>query len=221
MIRRGKARVTSTPSETAGVARGGELSIAPLRSLAGSGAVVVAGLCCIVLAGWVFGIPWLTGPDPQHASTSVATALCFILCSAAIYLQARPHQAPVLKQLCSVFAFLTLAVACYDLATYIRGSASAGYLLGPQLGQMAPATATAFVILSLSLLVGPLARGYVQSGLVAAGLMLAMTDIVCNVYGVEALYDFAPFAAMALYTSVLFILLYVCVLLSHPDRGWI
>ncbi|MDE2495367.1 MAG: PAS domain S-box protein [Alphaproteobacteria bacterium] len=192
-----------------------------LRRYAMFGAGTITALGVVVLAGWGLGIPWLTSFDPKHASTSAATAICFILGGVAIYLQAKPGGAPSPGRLGFVLAALMLAVAGYDLSTYVHGAATAGYLFGPHMGKMAPSTAAGFALLSCSVLVGDVGRGYVRSGLAAAGLMLASIDVVCYVYGANALRTLLPFAAMALSTACLFIVLFASTLLARPDHGWL
>jgi signal transduction histidine kinase/ActR/RegA family two-component response regulator len=193
-----------------------------LRSLARTSAGLVVLWCPIVLAGWALDLPVLTSFASSLARMSVPTALCFLLCGIAIlqitYRKRFPHTLIWLRQLPSA---IVLLLSLYTLAGYLGEGPSRGYTFGPHLGQVAPATAINFLLLSAALLLSNnRAAQHIYSGLIAIGMMATSLDLLGYAFDVNALYHVLPFAAMALPTALAFILLFFAALVARPSFGW-
>jgi PAS domain S-box-containing protein len=163
----------------------------------------------------------LTQTDIELATTSLATAICFILSSAAIYglLETRSRGSRV--WLWRAAALITVSTATYVLAGYVLGVADAGYLFGLSYGRMSPATAVSFILVGMATLTADYGKGRLSATLVTIGLVVIEINLVAQAYGAEALYEIPPYSSMALLTALAFGILLVGLLLSRPDQGWI
>lgn len=200
---------------------------AVLARLSRGGAAAVILISSIALVGWALGIAPLTSVIPGWSRMSVPTAFSFDLCSiAAVQLTVRTTARTNDRWSRSITAALALLTGIYALGDYLTGGAftgspKSGYLFGPHLGQMAPATATNFILLATALLMprGKLG-GRVHAALIALGAFITALDLVGYAYGVEALYKVFAFSAMSLPTAVCFALILASALLARPDDGW-
>lgn len=195
------------------------------------GVAVVAFLCVMATIGWTFGVPVFASIIPGLAPMSVPSILCFLLSGAAVMALALPaERIEHLRALRTIALFLVAVVGFLALADFIvkgglAGSAlseRSGYVLGVTLGRMAPATAFNFVIVAaaLSLPPGP-HTGRIYGRLIATGLAVTALAATGYAYGVETLYEVAPFSAMALPTTICFALLFGSALIVRPGDGWI
>ena len=192
------------------------------------GVVVIAVFCAVALSGWVLGLSVLTSVFPGWARMSVPTILSFLLCGLCVLALADRRRYADGLRLSAAFVVLIIAfcaLAGFVLSGGLRGAAQAsasGYLFGPHLGRVAPATAFNFILASVALLLPRTRQAGVLYGLLlAVGLAVTGLDLVGYAYGVDALYKLSPFSAMALPTALSFALLFVSALLARPDDGWI
>jgi PAS domain S-box-containing protein len=186
------------------------------------GAYLVAAFACVALIGWFASIPALTSIQAGLASTSVATAVGFLLSALAIHILATPaHGQGGRDWVWRASAAIVVFIGVYALAGYAAGRADAGYLLGRNLGRVSPATATEFILLAAAVLCTDRGRGRIGAALIALGLIIAELDLVGYAYGIAALYRVLPFSAMALPTSLAFVVLFGALLLARPRQGWI
>ncbi|WP_342359653.1 PAS domain S-box protein [Terrarubrum flagellatum] len=197
------------------------------------GALLALALSIAALASWLLNIPVLASGGPGLPRMSAPTASAFLLCSAAVFaltLQDDGNRRLYFGR--AIVGSLVLLVGLYALLDFVAagglvGAAAAlksGFLFGPNMGRMAPATAFNFAIIGLALLVPPGASaraGTIYAGLIALGLVVTALNLVGYIYGVEDLYRLLPFTAMALPVALSFAFLFASALLARPDAGWI
>ena len=189
--------------------------------------VVVLG--CTVLAGWVFDVELLKGILAGFATMKSQTAAAFILTGFSLITirQKGRLSSPITSR---ILGGLAAAVGIAVLLEYSFGvslgidrfpvpdlSQRAGFL-----GRMAPATAMAFVMIGLGLVLIEKSwrRGIRPAqwcALAAAGISaLALLGYLLNV---PSLSRFAPFSSVALHTAVGLGLSAAGILLSRPGVG--
>jgi PAS domain S-box-containing protein len=193
-----------------------------LQLLSRLGSYLVAAFACVALIGWLAHIPALTAVHAGFASTSFASALCFVPSAFAIYCLADP--APGRRGRDWIWhggVVIVIITALYALAGYVAGRAEPGYLLGRGFGRVSPATAMSFILLAAATLFADRERGWLSAGLSALGLVIVELDLVGYAFGVEALYRVMLFSAMALPTALAFAVLFTALLLARPRQGWI
>lgn len=180
----------------------------------------MAGLCLLILLGWLGHLPLLTGHTNGGAATSMPTALGFIAAAAALWRRAgRPSNLHDPAAIAGALAIILFAI--WVLADYGTGRPDAGLLFGPDYGRVAPATATCFLLLGAVLLgMGRPALGFALSLVTAVGLVLCALALATYLYDARALYRIDLFAAMALPTALIFSVLFTGVLLAQPFPGW-
>lgn len=200
-----------------------------LKALARLGALLVVGLSGFVFAGWVFDVSVLTTIVPGFASMAVATALCFVLSGASLYLLAGPQISAWRSVARRIFAAIVLLIGTYVAALYamtaqlsfMQADSTSGYVFGQSMGRTAPATAFCFILVASALLLGKsVSNGRIFAILLAVGLVVAGLDLVGYAYQVQALYKIMPFSAMSLPTAMAFVVLFLSALLARPFDGW-
>ncbi|MGE5147626.1 MAG: ATP-binding protein, partial [Candidatus Eiseniibacteriota bacterium] len=186
------------------------------------GAYLTATIGAVVLIGWSAGLPSLTSIRPGLAATSAATAICLLLGAFAVHsiALAPPNRFDGAWPR-RVSAAIIALVALYALAGYLAGSANAGFLLGPDLGAISPATATNFTLLAAAILTVDLGNDLISAGFATLGLVITEIDLIGYAYGVDALYRIMPFTAMGLLTALAFAIIFTALLLARPGQGWI
>ena len=183
-------------------------------------AVIAIGVAA--LAGWWLDVPWLRGPAPGEATLNPATAVALVLLGTALSFPV-PWAA---RGAAGVAATLGLV----RLAGYLLGfDPGIDHLLfaqrvaaGPGTpSRVAPQTALGLLLLGTALLLHALprstarARRAVQGLAITAGV-IALVGLTAQAYGSGYLYG-----AMALNTSLAFLLVAVGVLSARPDEGMV
>ncbi|GMV11072.1 MAG: hypothetical protein AMXMBFR55_28060 [Gemmatimonadota bacterium] len=205
------------------------------RRLARGGAVIIALVGAVALAGWTFGVPILATLVPGDVSMKANTALAFILAALALWQVTRDAGAsrmpPAIGQAAAILVIL------------IGGGALAEYVLGVDLGidqllvrsapvaefgrepslRMAQGTALGLALSGTALLVQlrlPAFATAVVYALTSSVHLLAATAFVGYFYGVRSLTTFGATTAIALSTVVSFMLLSVATMLARPEQGF-
>ena len=178
------------------------------------GALVVCAFAALALIGWAFDLPVLASGVPARSPMSVATALCFILASVALFLLTRRELGPIartVQRLCVGFVFVAGALGMISVVAGLNNYAILA---------MAPVTALNFMLFSAAVFSDGKGRDQIYSALIAAGLFGSWLYLVGYAYDVEALYAVSSFSGMALTTAVAFTVLFVTALLARPTNGW-
>lgn len=194
------------------------------------GVGVVAILCGMAAIGWAFGISAMTSIIPGLAAMSLPSIVCFLASGAVIVSLTLPEGPARRARPARIAALLfVLAIGAAALGDFIaKGGLTgtlpverSGYVFGADRGRVAPATGFNFLVLAAALLLPPGPRaGRIYGGLIATGLAVTALAIGGYLYGVDALYRFSPFSAMALPTTTCFALLFASALLARRE-GWI
>ncbi|WP_051882183.1 sensor histidine kinase [Parvularcula oceani] len=182
----------------------------------------------MLLGGWTFGSDALRRVRPDFAAMVPTTALSFVLLGGVLCLrQARPETGTRLRRAAGLLVF-TLALLNLAVSTVLHTSGLEGLVLSasgdyPNAGT---ATATAFCFLLASFCVmrprPPEGREDLAFTIAATtGLVLACIALTGYAFDAAALYEVSLFTAMAVHTALAFAALFLALLLSVPDHGWI
>ena len=168
-----------------------------------------------VLLGWTFHLLPLMTVLPGLVTMKANTAVCFALAGISLFLLSGPEQSAGRQKASGLLAAVMALLGALTLAEYLSGhSLGLDELLFKDLfasaapGRMAPLSALNFcaIGLALGLLQFPRRTGVAPAlaGAVAFNCLLAILGCL---YGVDALYRSGRFTAVALHTSVAFLLL--------------
>ena len=206
-----------------------------LRSFPQTTGTLIVVLGVLVLGGWLFDFQILKSVFPGLVPMKANTAVCFILAGISLLLQAA-SAGPANgrnRTLARLASGLVLGVGVLTLAEYIfRCQLGLDQLLfresapeagNPFPGRMAPASALNFILLGLALSwldtsIGKAPHWPAQY----CTLAVALTTVLAFIgyfYGVEPLYQIAPYTTIALHTAIAFWLVCSGILLARPNRG--
>jgi PAS domain S-box-containing protein len=192
-----------------------------------SGIVVAVGL--LVLLGWLFDIAALRSILPGLATMKANTALAFVLAGLSLWLAHTGRENQRLDLLAKACATIILLIALLTLSEYIFSrDLHIDQLLfrdaltpeGAHPGRMSPATALNFSLLGLSLLL--LDRSQVRRLIEAftiTALIISVLALLGYAYGVPSLYQFFPYASIAIHTALTFVILCLGILFARPEQG--
>src|SRR6266853_1189919 len=202
---------------------------------AGTAAIAIA-VGTLVFIGWWLHIPALTSVVPGLVTMKPNTAACFLLAGLALWLQLFPNDAAKSRRLKKVVVRVC-ALALMVVGSLTLGERLFGWKVGidelffrqtllatqvPRPGLMAAASALAFFLLGTALLLldweTPRRRRPAQ-GVALAVVLIGFVALLGYLYGVQLLFGAAGYAAVAVNTGVVFLLLGIGVLLARPDRG--
>lgn len=199
-----------------------------VRSLVSGVAVLTALIAITVLGGWLSETDVLTRVVPGGARMVPATALGFLLYAAALGFssswRSATGSAPGLF-LAPSCAIAVLLLGVQRLVTYAVGADGFEFLglspgvdsTGTPLGHMSPGTATDFVLLGAAFLLRYPEKAEQAFQIVTLlALLIGWLGLIRYLYGGEPL---LPFAAMALHTAVLFVLLSLATLTLRTDAS--
>jgi PAS domain S-box-containing protein len=187
----------------------------------------------LVLAGWWLDLPALTSVLPAGAKMVALTALAFVLAAVSLWLVARATSSTdgsatqaVGWRLGRAFAALAALIGLIDLVTGLLGwnLGLDSFPIEPlpstgigSPGSMSAATAVAFIASGSALLLAHTSRFvrlYQASAILA--LLIGWLGLSRYVYGGEPL---VPYAAMAIHTAALFVMLGAGILSVRRDVG--
>jgi PAS domain S-box-containing protein len=194
--------------------------------------VFVFSVGCIVLMGWILGIPALKSIHPAWVSMKANTALAFVfaglaltLLSGELFSNTRMRVGQLLAMLVALIGILTLCE--YALGWNLRideilfkDDTSAVATSSP--GRMAPSTAVCFLLLGLATVViawGERWRVRPAEVLTIMVSAVSLSSFVEYAIGQPILYNFSQYTRMALHTSAIFLVLSLGLLLARPDQG--
>lgn len=190
-------------------------------------ACLVTATACISLAGWILRIPVLTSIFPGAVPMKANTAIAFLLLSGAVC-TAGEDRRPVWRRWLAVAAGILASLTLFEYLSGISLGIDEVFFRdsGPYLhpGRMAAISAINFLLLVTALML-PLSKwgSYVKEALTLLLALSATFAIVGYIYGVPALYGAitSSSTAMALHTSISFLLLAVAFLLIPRQEGFV
>lgn len=199
-----------------------------IRRIPLAGGAAVAALGLLVLLGWAFHVEVLKSVLPGLVSMKPNTAVGLAAAGAAVVLLQGGRHARTRIALASIaggIGLLTLAEYAADLdlgidELLLRDDPGAIGTSHP--GRMAPATALAFVLLSVGILTIGSGGGRLRRTadvLVVLASLLGLLALLAYLYGAERLSGLFGHTRMAAHTSGSFLLLGASVLLTRPGEG--
>ncbi len=191
-------------------------------------AALAAATGLVVLAGWSWNLPALQSLFPGFATMKPLTAVLLSLSGAALWLLRDEMLQGWQRAVATAFALAVVIAgglaALGDLARVdLRVAELFGALVAPGSAptalRLSPATTACLLLVGLALLL--IASRRVMAAQIAALVVAAtaFSALVGYVYGLRSLYDFAPFASMALHTAIALVALAVGVLAARPGGG--
>ncbi len=208
-------------------------SVSSFRSYSRGASVLAVLVGSLVLAGYVLDIPPLKSVFPRFVTMKVNAAISFILAGLALYVTEKEPKSIWMVRLAQACAVIVSLIGLLTLGEYLFGwdlgidqlliEEPVGTLGSSFPGRMAAFAAVSFLLISLALLL----LHVETSGGSRPAEFLALTTAAISVFsftgylfGVDFFYGVAPYTALAIHTSVTFIVLSVGVLSARPDRGW-
>ncbi len=183
----------------------------------------------IVLAGWIFGIDEIKTVFPPGPNMMVNTALVIFFSGISLLLFITGK----IKPLAIFFAVLVFLTGCISLSEYLFSwNAGIDELFikdlntapGMYPGRMSPITATASILLGISLLTYSIKNTIALrlSEFSAIGILLiSFTSLIGYLYESTHLYQVAHFSSIAVNTAISLMLLSLALLISRPGKGFI
>lgn len=204
------------------------LSLRVLKRCPGIFAVLVIVTACVVLAGWFWNIEPIKRIAPRMAAMKPNTSVGFLLAGVALWLRAQRPRDSRATRLAQILAGCVVLIGLATLFEYgtglnfgideglFRDTPGSPAPIRP--GRMSLAAAFFFALIGGALLApdNAIARRLSQTAAVIAlaGSVLALMGYA---YGINSLYQIAPYASMALHTAAGFVLLSVGTLLLRPN----
>jgi len=195
-------------------------------------AIVVLGIGCAVLAGWVFSIEALKSVSPVFVSMKVNAAFCFVLCGLALYFSVKGAPGGRGRRLAQGCALVVAVFSFLTIVEYVLGrdlgidrllfTEPAGTIFTYASGRMALNTATNFVLFSVVLMMLD-AKSNCLCGISDAATLLAsffaLTTALAYFYDVRLFKGIFVYTLMAVHTAAAFLILGAGLLAARPDRG--
>jgi PAS domain S-box-containing protein len=182
-------------------------------------------ISCLVLAGWVLRVEWLTSIFPGYVAMNPVTAFCLIVLGASLWLIAPRRIHGPSRLAAHALAWGVAIVAMTRLLAYFFSVDVAidKAIFADSIGanRMAPNTAVCLLLLGLSLTTLDSFIGRVWPAQIGA-LVVATISLVSLVgygYGASSLYQVGSYIPMALHTAATFQILALGILFSRPERG--
>jgi signal transduction histidine kinase len=202
------------------------------RSLFSCICLTIVLLSVLVLIGWAFGIPLFTVLYPDYESIKPNTAAAFILSASSLWLLAPPNNTGSRRVLGLSFAWLVSAIGSVTLFEYVAGLNlgidTALFDVTPRnLADLYPARMSiegAFNFVLIGLALAALDRAAIRGFVLAEQLTLipfviSILALIGYLYSQQSLYKSGPYTALALPTSLLFVVLSSGIFVSRSDRG--
>lgn len=193
--------------------------------------VVLIGLG--VLAGWIWQLPWLQSLVPGLPTMKPNAALGFVLAGLALGLETSPSVSdrgrPWRRRLSLGLALVCAGLGVISLvesSLWLDTGIGQWLFLGnperfdPEIrGRLAPNTALNFVLFGAARWGLQQQRYSLAQGLGLGMFYVALVGFLGYLYNVRLLYGLGSVSAMALHTSLTFLLLALALLLRYPQQG--
>lgn len=202
-----------------------------LRATPVASALIAFAVGAAAFGGWILDIRVLTSVRPGWAATQPWTAVCLMVCGAALATAAGGPRRGPRAALTALLSAGVLTVSAVSLAADATGAAVGidRWLFADAVarqaarypGRMSTATALSLVLFALALLttVRPRLPRAVFRAAGVGGLLIATTGVFGHVYNVAALYSVPPFRTMGVLTACALTLLFIGLLTLRPLTG--
>ncbi len=187
-----------------------------------------------VLIGWILDIPVLKSISPDFVTMKANTAICFVFIGLSLWLSQTKWQGNrTVGGIARLCAFVVFLIGFLTFWEYMLGrdfgidqllfKESATAILTSSPGRMSFNTSIIFVIISIALFMAESETvffSYLAQLLVIPAGTIALLSFVGYLYGATPLYIGLKFStAMALHTSVLFMMSCIGCLFVRPEQG--
>jgi PAS domain S-box-containing protein len=190
----------------------------------------------LVLIGWQFDVEVLKSVFPAAVSMKPNTALCVLLLGAALLASIDdiwPRRSRFGRALFVRASMLTtLIISGLTLAEYISGNSLGLDLMlfrkqllaeGVELpGRISEASSTAIATLSIATVLlhsRSLLGKRIGQFLTLASMLVPFVALLGYIYGARHLYEFKPFATVAIHTAIVLLLISAGLLFARPERS--
>lgn len=188
--------------------------------------IILIGAGFAVLSGWILNISTLKSILPNFVSMKANTAIAFVLLGIALLFQKNKYQTISL-----ITAFLVALIGCLTIIQYVFGTnlgidqllfSDMGAILTSNPGRMAIVTAINFSFLGIGFIL--LVDKYKKTADILALFVLLVSELsfIGYLFNVQQFYNIGgvQITAMALHTSILFILISLGLLASNIENGF-
>jgi PAS domain S-box-containing protein len=201
-----------------------------LQSFAKGAGLAVSLAGALVLAGWALDLTVVKSISSGFVSMKPNVALAFVLSGVTLHLLSTGPTNGHLRFVALASAFVVAVIGFLTLSEYLYGwnlnidhllfSEPAGALGTSAPARMAPTSALCLFLIGVSLLVLDVRRCYpVAQLLTILAALVSLTAFIGYVYGVGSLYAGGSSTAMALHSTLCFLLLSSGILLTRQDHG--
>ena len=201
-----------------------------LQSFAKGAGLAVSLAGALVLAGWALDLTVVKSISSGFVSMKPNVALAFVLGGVTLHLLSTGPTNGHLRFVALASAFVVAVIGFLTLSEYLYGwnlnidhllfSEPAGALGTSAPARMAPTSALCLFLIGVSLLVLDVRRCYpVAQLLTIVAALVSLTAFIGYVYGVGSLYAGGSSTAMALHSTLCFLLLSSGILLTRQDHG--
>ncbi|WP_318731950.1 MULTISPECIES: sensor histidine kinase [unclassified Roseofilum] len=209
-----------------------KLLIANLQKVSKRSAIAVFWIGLIVIIGWFFDIGFLKSVLPGLVTMKANTAFCFLFSGISLwawYQDPGTHKTRLTSQSSAILVFLIGFLTLIQYVSTIdfgidqlvfKDSVDAVANASP--GRMAINTALNFLLVGLALIAIVFPRkNYLSSQILAlGGFLIAYLGLLGYLYGNAYFYKYgSAFSAMALHTTIAFLLSTLSIFLANPKRG--
>ena len=201
-----------------------------LQSFAKGAGLAVSLAGALVLAGWALDLTVVKSISSGFVSMKPNVAMAFVLSGVTLHLLSTDPTNGHLRFVALASAFVVAVIGFLTLSEYLYGwnlnidhllfSEPAGALGTSAPARMAPTSALCLFLIGVSLLVLDVRRCYpVAQLLTILAALVSLTAFIGYVYGVGSLYAGGSSTAMALHSTLCFLLLSSGILLTRQDHG--
>ena len=201
-----------------------------LQSFAKGAGLAVSLAGALVLAGWALDLTVVKSISSGFVSMKPNVAMAFVLSGVTLHLLSTGPTNGHLRFVALASAFVVAVIGFLTLSEYLYGwnlnidhllfSEPAGALSTSAPARMAPTSALCLFLIGVSLLVLDVRRCYpVAQLLTILAALVSLTAFIGYVYGVGSLYAGGSSTAMALHSTLCFLLLSSGILLTRQDHG--
>src|SRR5438105_346519 len=205
-------------------------TVSALQSFAKAASLTVGAAGALVLAGWALDVTVLKSISAGFVSMKPNAALAFVLAGASLNILSAGPANRRLRFVALASSFVVSVIGLLTLSEYLYGwnlnidrllfSEAPSQIGTSAAARMAPTSALCLFLIGVSLLVLDVRRCYpVAQILTLFAALVSLTAFIGYVYGVGSLYQGGSSTAMALHSSLCFLLLSSGILLTRQDHG--
>ena len=182
--------------------------------------LVVIGLGCSVILGWLLDITVLKSITADRVAMSLSTAVGIVLGGISLLLwhQRQKRNSSIVSVALYLLPSLAIACSLFSLIDFATGSLF--YLNSAVTVTMSPNTAISLLCFNIAILL-LLGRFYLIAQLLALLVAaIASVSLIGHIYDITSFYRVDPIIGMAIHTAIALILLVLAFLGTCSTKGW-